>query len=287
MEYHGISWNIINFLRTCLSKCDILCLQEHWLFPDSLSFLDSVDLNFKSWGRSSSDLHLDSLNRRGKGGVGFLWRRILDKNITFLEELGNDRIIVLKVNLSLHNTLFIVVLYLPTSNESINIFKAYLGTLDEILCSLEHDGTVMIVGDFNTHIGNLGGPRCLSRINGQGTYLDECLEKYDFVSINSQSFCQGAIATFYAVKGLVTTTVDHIFIQQSALSLVLDPIVVEDCSSNLSFHLPISCTVKADLKMEKRKQDKHAINWKKLSSSDLQKYGTEVTARLQEISIMY
>ena len=39
--------------------------------------------------------------------------------------------------------------------------------------------------------------------------------------------------------------------------------------------------------MEKRKQDKHTINWKKLSSSDLQKYGTEVTARLQEISIIY
>ena len=39
--------------------------------------------------------------------------------------------------------------------------------------------------------------------------------------------------------------------------------------------------------MEKRKQNKHTINWKKLSSSDLQKYGTEVTARLQEISIIY
>ena len=39
--------------------------------------------------------------------------------------------------------------------------------------------------------------------------------------------------------------------------------------------------------MEKRKQDKHTVNWKKLSSSDLQKYGTEITTRLQEISIMY
>ena len=190
-------------------------------------------------------------------------------------------------NLYLHNILFIVAVYLPTSKESINIFKAYLGTFDEILCSLEHDGTVMVVGDSNAHIGNLGGPRCLNRINGQGTYLYERLEKYDFVSINSQSFCQGPIATFYAAEYLVATTVGHIFIQQIALSLVLDPIVVEDCSSNLSFHLPISCTVKTDLKMEKRKQDKHTVNWKKLSSSDLQKYGTEVTARLQEISLMY
>ena len=130
----------------------------------------------------------------GKGRVGFLWRRNLDKNIIVLEELGNDRIIILKVNLSLHNTMFIVAVYLPTSKESINILKAYLGTLDEILCSLEHDGTVMVVGDFNAHIGNLGRPRCLNKINGQGTYLYERLEKYYFVSINSQSFCQGPIS---------------------------------------------------------------------------------------------
>ena len=185
----------------------------------------------------------------GKGCVGFLWRRNLDKNITVLEELGNDRIIILKVNLSLHNTLFIVAVYLPTSKEFINVFKASLGTLEEILCNLEHDGTVMVVGDFNAHIGNLGELTCLNRINGQGTYHYECLEKYDFVSINSQGFCHGPIATFYAGEGLVATIVDHIFIQQSALSLVLDPTVVEDCSSNLSFHFPISCTVKADLKM--------------------------------------
>ena len=130
----------------------------------------------------------------GKGTCWFSLETNLDKNITVLQELGNDRIIILKVNLSLHNTMFIVAVYLPTSKESINILKAYLGTLDEILCSLEHDGTVMVVGDFNAHIGNLGRPRCLNKINGQGTYLYERLEKYYFVSINSQSFCQGPIS---------------------------------------------------------------------------------------------
>ena len=39
------TWNIsgvkhnINFLRTCLSMCDILCLQEHWLFQIHFIFL--------------------------------------------------------------------------------------------------------------------------------------------------------------------------------------------------------------------------------------------------------
>ena len=88
----------------------------------------------------------------GEGTCWFSLETNLDKNITVLQELGNDRIIILKVNLSLHNTLFIVAVYLPTSKESINIFKAYLGTLDEIICNLEHDGTVMVVGDFNAHI---------------------------------------------------------------------------------------------------------------------------------------
>ena len=52
------TWNISGakhntyFLRKLLNCCDLCCLQEHWLFPDNLEpFLNSVDINFKSWSR--------------------------------------------------------------------------------------------------------------------------------------------------------------------------------------------------------------------------------------------
>lgn len=74
-----ITWNIggvkynLKHLRECLGKCDIIFVQEHWLYSDSLSFLDTIDCSFTSWGRSSSELNDDSISRRGKGGISFLW----------------------------------------------------------------------------------------------------------------------------------------------------------------------------------------------------------------------
>ena len=287
------TWNISGakhntyFLRKLLNSCDLCCLQEHWLFPDNLEpFLNSVDINFKSWGRASSDLSYTSVSHRGKGGVAFLWRHNLDKNITILDEIGNDRIIALKLQLSKENILFIIAVYLPTSTESSTTFKLILDVLDEIICKFEQEGSVLLVGDFNAHIGNMGGPRSSTSMNRRGMNLYDCLGKYDLVSVNSQALCQGPIETFYANEGLVKTTVDHIFVQQENLPLVIDSAVVNDCSSNLSFHLPIVCTIKADLRQERR-EIKSVIKWGKLSNLQRENYGKEVENGLRNISSSY
>jgi hypothetical protein len=84
----------VHFLEKCLKKSDICVTQEHWLYPDSLNFLSSINKDFTGWGRSSTELNMDSVWRRGKGGVAVLWRKELNARINILEELGNDRIIV-------------------------------------------------------------------------------------------------------------------------------------------------------------------------------------------------
>ena len=145
------TWNVsgvkcnLNFLRTCLSSCDILCLQEHWLFLDSLAFLDSVNTNYKSWGRSSFELNIDSISRRGKGGVAFLWKKGIDNSITMLTDLGNDRIIVLRVQLSKNQNIFIVNVYLPPSTEAVVIYQTYVDCLENIIEELQHEGFILLV----------------------------------------------------------------------------------------------------------------------------------------------
>ena len=123
----------------------------------------------------------------GKGGVAFLWRHNLDKYITILDEIGNDRIIALKLQLSKENILFIIAVYLPTSTESSTTFKLILDALDEIICKFEQEGSVLVVGDFNAHIGNLRGSRSSTSMNRRGMNLYDCLGKYDLVSVNSQA----------------------------------------------------------------------------------------------------
>jgi exonuclease III len=118
------SWNISGvkhdtcFLNESLSNCDILCLQEHWLYPDTLSFLDTIHLDFYSWGRCAKDLDIDATSRRGFGGIAFYWRKHLNVSIDVLSDLGNDRIAVLKVKLMNGNYIYIVNVYLPTASQN-------------------------------------------------------------------------------------------------------------------------------------------------------------------------
>ena len=154
------------FLRKLLNLCDLCSLQEHWLYPDNLEpFLNSVDKNFKSWGRADSNLAPNSVSRRRKGGVAFLSRHTFDKNVTILNEIRNNTIIALKVQLSNNHTVFVIAVSFPTSAESLTTFKLVVDALDGIVCQFEQEGTVLVIGDFNAHIGNLGGPRSLISTN--------------------------------------------------------------------------------------------------------------------------
>ena len=162
-----LSWNIsgikynMSYLKNCLTNCDICFLQEHWLFPDSLRFLESVNTEFSSWGRACDQLNLDSLSRKGFGGVAFFWRKCL--NVTRLDNLGNDRIMVVSVNSAPNNkTIFILGVYLPTSTAPLNSYETCLDILEDIILQLQDRGTIIIAGYFNAHIGSLGGPRSFS-----------------------------------------------------------------------------------------------------------------------------
>lgn len=61
---------------------------------------------------------------------------------------------------------------------------------------------------------------------------------------------------------------------------------MSDCSSNLSFHLPIVCTVKADIRHEMKK-NKTTINWEKCSNPQRGNYVDEVKIGIRNISSSY
>ena len=106
-------------------------------------------------------MNLDSLSRKGFGGVAFLWRKCL--NVTRLDNLGNDRIMVVSVNSAPNNkTIFILGVYLPTSSAPLNSYETCLDILEDIILQLQDRGTIIIAGYFNAHIGSLGGPRSFS-----------------------------------------------------------------------------------------------------------------------------
>ena len=157
----GLMTNV-HFLEKCLKKSDICVIQENWLL-----FLSSINKDFTGWGRSSRELNMDSVWRKGKGRVAVLWRKELNARINILEELGNDRIIVAQVRLSPTVCMFILSVYLPSSNTSITKYRECLEVLDDVVDNLYEKGIIVLAGDFNGHIGKYGGPRSFDTTNRQ------------------------------------------------------------------------------------------------------------------------
>lgn len=249
-ELRVCTWNAggllhnLNFMDNLLEQADVCVITEHWLYPDSLTLLDTVHPEFDGWGRASSDLHLDSIWRRGCGGVGFLWRKTLNVNFEVLNDKGNDRIIVIKINAERMDTMYLIGVYLPSSGSNIGKFREYLECLEDVVNEFKYSGSVIIAGDLNAHIGNYSGPRCLNPvINERGKDIIKFMERSDLVAVNSLELCTGPIETFYSGGGTIASTVDYILVEKQSLRLVQSCKVSDDHCANLSSHFPLYCSL--------------------------------------------
>ena len=139
------------------------------------------------------------------------------------------------------------------------------------------------MGDFNAHIGKSGGPRSFSQTNSRGREIGKIIEHFEFLSVNSQWFCNGSIETFYSNGGTTKTTVDHIFFPRDKIQHVIGCSVLVECSSNLSYHQPTSCAIQVNLVRKLPEFNGQKLLWKKMEDEIfLKKYQDEVTARLHD-----
>ena len=57
------------------NNIDILGICEHWLFPNMLSYLNSIHHEYKGFGVCDKTLDPFHSHHRGKGGVGFIYKK--------------------------------------------------------------------------------------------------------------------------------------------------------------------------------------------------------------------
>ena len=130
---------------------------------------------------------------------------------------------------------------MPSSTYSISIFKEYLKELEHVINMFCCQGKVIVMGDFNAHIGHSGGPRSFRHVNERGRLLAEVMSSLNLISVNSLALATGPLETYYANDGLSVTTVDHILIHEENIQFVTSCRVGSEQHSNLSYHLPVYC----------------------------------------------
>ena len=153
-----------------------------------------------------------------------------------MENLGNDRILVIRFEAEDSN-FYVVAVYLPSSNQSIKMYGSCLNQLDDA-------DSLFVLGDFNAHIGDYGGPRSVPNVNDRGRLLICFMERMGFNSANSPLFCRGPVETFYAQEGQFATTIDHILATPDDMMSRIDCCVQDKQAGNLSYHLHVFCTLR-------------------------------------------
>lgn len=77
---------------------DIVVLQEHWLLPNNLNFLSSLDKEFLTYGSSAVDLGKGLLYGRPFGGVAVVWRKSLGVTVSIVSD-DDDRVLAIRLTL--------------------------------------------------------------------------------------------------------------------------------------------------------------------------------------------
>lgn len=156
---------------------DVVVVTEHWLWPFESHRLSQVHPSFAAETKTDARLDENSSLLRGCGGVGILWRKTLDA--TPISCISSDRISGIRLKLTSPEPAELTILgvYLPCAGQGLETYCEHLIELERLVSEGQRLGPVLIAGDFNAHLGPLGGTRGQDNPNQEGIILKQLLDR--------------------------------------------------------------------------------------------------------------
>lgn len=138
--YKFVSFNCKNVkrsvqdIRELCKQSDIIALQETWLLPEEISFLNTISDEFSCTGTSAVDTSAGILRGRPYGGVGLLWRRSLFHDVTVIQ-CSSPRMCAVKVVVR-DKAFLLLNVYMPTDTASnLTDFTDILGMITRLVAA--------------------------------------------------------------------------------------------------------------------------------------------------------
>ena len=157
-------------------------------------------------------------------------------------------------------------------------FREHLVELERVVRESELLGPVMVTGDFNAHLGKLGGSRAAGDLNVQGVLLHGMMGRCDLSAASLGSIASGHGYTYQS--GEVHTTVDFILMDVEAASMMLSCSTYCMDDLNTSDHLPLTARLAYVPRPEgdvQKGQVQPKINWDKARrTGEIDDYISEV-----------
>ena len=113
--------------------------------------------------------------------------------------------------------------------------------LERVISEAEQIGSVVVLGDFNAHLGVLGGCRGIGEANQQGVLLEDFLRRCDLNAVSLGYLASGP--GYMYVSGTVwTVVVDYILMDVDVISMMSSCCTHSVDVLNTSDHLPLTVT---------------------------------------------
>ena len=242
LNTRGIMGNI-NYVAQICKSTDILCLQEHHLFEHNVSLLSSIDTGIRAFSRCNSYVRNDGKSIY-RGGTAIIWKAGINHQITKLHDVGDANIIGVKIVNATGNIMFVFNVYLPSVNHNYETYQHCLNTISNIYEYYKCQGSVIIVGDFNTGI-NTRSCRSIPNTNGdrrRSRDLETFMVQNNLCSLITHEMCTGPKTTYNPVYG-AGTQIDHIITDACDIDNVVSCWVHDDHSLNTSDHNALSVRI--------------------------------------------
>ena len=267
-----------------MHNIDIMAVSEHWLFPQSLSFLSSMCNDYVGWGVCSKELDPATSHHRGKGGLAFLFKKSL-KHVIQCIDIDSDRIQGISVSLSNSQSLNIFSVYMPSSNASNVTYDEHIDLLYNVFYQYSQSAECIIMGDFNCDIP---GDKCVRPTAIRSNSLCKLMVDINYVAVDNTHLCKGPNYTFDPVDDhSIISHIDHILIHQDFECSVNHCEILEE-AGNPSDHLPIILSLNVPqqsyTESENTNFERKKLKWDKLALDQIViKYTDPLKLKLQAI----
>ena len=204
----------------------ILCLVETQQKYKKVDFSNSIKCVEK----------MREMEDKKGGGLSVL---INKKNYRDIKEQDCKNTDILKVNIEIKNVnIRLLLTYLDVKDKQRN--KKIMNQLDQELSSVHDEEKVILLGDFNGHLGYIG-PQAL---NFNGENLLNIMEKWNLILLNGDNECVGEITRR---QGDIGSTIDFILVNQ-AMYKYFEKMTVDENKDQ--FDLSDHCLLEATFKMD-------------------------------------
>ena len=215
--------------------------------------------------------------------MGFLWHSRLEGRVQPVN-VNDDRIAVIKVLLP-KETFIIIQVYLPTSSYPTPMYSDYTDKLMDLYSELSEQGTVIIMGDFNSQI--ISDSKIM---RDRERYTLRALSQNNLCVLTDRNHCAGPRFTFVPYGPYNNSFIDHVLVPELLLLDISICKDLEDAPLNVSRHLPILLTVTVnniiqEINDSAEKLSRTVYQWK--NAENRNNYATEVDNILESKHINY